>query len=170
MMKSLVEVAVPEGVLTLMRPDPVLDGTSAVSALAVPDESAAYATLKRVRSFESAVSKFVPVMVTDVPATPAVGVNPVMLGARLPVVTTNELELVEEPAGAVTPIAPVVAPAGTLTTNCVVVAPETVAATPLNVTVFWLAVAEKPLPRIVTVLPIAPLAGEKEMTTICAAV
>ena len=74
-------------------------------------------------------------MVTLVPATPIVGVNPVIVGAP-GVPTTNAVLLVADPAGEVTLIGPVVAPAGTEVTIRVAVAEVTVAATPLNVTVF----------------------------------
>ena len=46
----------------------------------------------------------------------------------------------------ITLIGPVVAPAGTVATIEVVVAEATVALTPLNRTVFWLAISLKPLP------------------------
>ena len=53
------------------------------SVVDVPLDTAAYATLNRVRSFDKTVSKLVPVTVTEAPASPAVGVNPVIVGARL---------------------------------------------------------------------------------------
>jgi hypothetical protein len=74
-------------------------------------------------------------MVTLVPATPIVGVNPVIVGAP-GVPTTNAVLLVAVPAGEVTLIGPVVAPAGTEVTIRVAVAEVIVAVTPLNVTVF----------------------------------
>jgi hypothetical protein len=77
----------------------------------------------------------VPLRVTAVPASPDVGVNPVIVGAKL-VVTTYGEALDAEPAGVVTPTAPVVAPVGTVTTSCVVVAVDTVAVVPLNETAF----------------------------------
>lgn len=58
----------------------------------------------------------------------------------------NGLALVAVPEGAVTLIGPVLAPLGTAVTMLVVVDDVTVAAVPLNVTAFWLAVALKPVP------------------------
>ena len=67
-----------------------------------------------------------------------VGVKLVRVGApsEPPVVTVNGPLLVAEPVGVVTAIGPVVAPLGTVTTSWVAVAEDTVAAVPLNVTVF----------------------------------
>ncbi|MFZ0747964.1 MAG: hypothetical protein WAM70_01295, partial [Pyrinomonadaceae bacterium] len=73
-------------------------------------------------------SKFVPVIVTAVPAGPIVGVKPEIEGA--PVVlapTVKEVLLVADPFGEVTAIGPVVAPDGTVTRSWVAVADETVA-------------------------------------------
>jgi hypothetical protein len=56
--------------------------------------------------------KFVPVIVTPVPAGPLVGVKPVIAGPLL--VTVNVPELVAVPAGVVTRTGPVVASAGTV--------------------------------------------------------
>jgi hypothetical protein len=63
------------------------------------------------------VWKFVPVIVTGVPAAPIVGVKLVMVGALLEDVTVNGLPLVAEPDGVVTAIVPVVAPDGTVATS-----------------------------------------------------
>ena len=54
--------------------------------------------------------KFVPLIVTLVPAGPLVGVNPVIVGALVAIVKL--LALVAVPAGVVTLSVPVVAPAG----------------------------------------------------------
>lgn len=87
----------------------------------------------------------VPLIFTVVPATPIVGVKSVIVGdPDSP--TMKELLLEAVPAGEVTAIGPVVAPGGTLVMIFVGVAEVTVAATPLNVTVFWPAVALKPVP------------------------
>jgi hypothetical protein len=100
------------------------------------------------------------VIVTDVPATPVVGEKLVIVGT-FAAATVNDDALVVEPPGAVTPIVPVVADTGTVTTSWVALALDTVADVPLKVTVFWFAVAENPVPEIVTVAPIGPPAGEK---------
>ena len=103
-------------------------------------------------------SKFVPVIVTEVPASPIVGVKSVIVGSpELP--TTNDVLLTALPCGVVIAIGPVVAPTGTDVTILVVVALVTLAATPLKVTLFWLGVALKPVPKIVTVVPIGPPFG-----------
>jgi hypothetical protein len=61
-------------------------------------------------------SKFVPVIVTVLPAVPIAGVKPLMDGAAFGR-TVNEVALTALPAGHVTRIGPVVAPAGTTATN-----------------------------------------------------
>jgi len=62
-------------------------------------------------------SKFVPLIVTDVPATASAGVKLVIVGADTPeVVTVNDEPLVALPDGDVTLIVPVVAPVGTVVT------------------------------------------------------
>src|SRR5215213_11802222 len=94
------------------------------------------------------------------------GVKEVMVGASgLP--TVNGLLLVAEPDGEVTATSPVVAPDGTLVTIRVEVEEMTVAAVPLKVTVFWLAVAIKHVPLIVTSVPVEPPPGVKPMIEIC---
>jgi hypothetical protein len=94
-----------------------------------------------------------------------VGLTLVIVGAP-EVPTTNGEPLVAEPDGVVTDIVPVVAPEGTVVWMVVVVLESTVAATPLNDTVFWLAVALKPIPYRVTPLPTgAPFGVNSTMTT-----
>src|SRR5688572_20332461 len=105
-------------------------------------------------------------MLTDVPTGPIAGENPVMDGAVL-AATEKLFVLTAVPAGAVTAIVPLVDPVGTVTTSCVVDAVETVAAVPLNVTVFWLPVGENPVPEMVTVVPTGPDSGENEMMDTC---
>jgi len=91
------------------------------------------------------VSKFVPLIVRLVPEVPIVGVKLLIVGA-VDAVTVKGPLLVAEPEGVVTAMEPVVAPDGTVVTICVVVAEVIVAATPLNVTVFWLAVVLNDVP------------------------
>src|SRR2546427_7040681 len=91
------------------------------------------------------VSKFVPFTVTAVPVTAVVGVKLVIVGTPLLARTLNDVLLVADPVGVVTPIAPVVALVGTLATSCVAVADVTDAVVPLNVMVFWLGVVLKPV-------------------------
>ena len=148
---------------TEIRPDVPLTGTLVAILVEVAELTAANVVLNLTVSMTGFVSKFVPVIVTAVPAVPIVGVNPVIVGAPVPAVTVNGVLLVAEPPGAVTVIGPVVAPAGTLATICVAVAEVTVPAVPLNVTVFWLAVVLNPVPLMVTEVPTGPLFGVKPM-------
>jgi hypothetical protein len=135
-----------------------LVGTAVVNEVEVPAVRLANPPLNRVLLLASTVSKFVPLIVVDVPATAVVGVKLVIVGA-FDVVTVNADELVADPLGVVTAIVPVVAPAGTETTRLVVVAALTVAAVPLNATVFCAAVELKPMPYSVTTVPIGALFG-----------
>ena len=80
------------------------------------------------------VSKLVPLIETEVPLVPIVGVKLVIVGA-LELTTVKLVALEIDPAGEVTLITPVVAPEGTLVTIFVAVDEVTVAAVPLNVTV-----------------------------------
>src|SRR5262249_47725372 len=80
-------------------------------------------------------SKFVPATLIAVPATPIPGAMLVIVGAPEFCRTVNGSALVEEPAGTLTAINPVVAPAGTETTSVVGLALVTAATVPLNVTV-----------------------------------
>lgn len=139
--------AFPSGVVTETRPDPVAVGTVAAMLVALTVPNTAFEILNDALSFEAVVSKLVPVIVTEVPAGPDVGVKLVIVGApRLLEPTVNEFALVAEPTGLVTLMVPVVAPEGTVTTIRLVLEADTVAGVPLKVTVFWFAVALKPEP------------------------
>ena len=92
------------------------------------------------------MSKLVPLIVSEVPASADAGEKLVIVGARLADNTTYAAGLDALPAGAVTPTRPVVAPVGTVTTNSVAVAVDTVAAVPLNETLLRPGVVENPLP------------------------
>ena len=72
----------------------------------------------------------VPVMATDAPNPPLVGLNPVITG-----VTRNDVALDIGPPGALTAIRPVVAPAGTFTVIDVFDQRVGAPITPLNATV-----------------------------------
>jgi len=150
---------VPREVRTDIGPEGVTLGTVVFKLVVVP-EVTGLMVLLNLRIFpESPASKFVPLTVTVVPGVPMVGVKPVMVGAPVEAVTVKAAALVADPPGAVTPITPVVAPVGTVATIWVVVDEVTLAETPLKVTVFWLGVVLKPVPKIVTVVPIGPLSG-----------
>src|SRR6185437_5350642 len=104
--------------------------------------------------------KPLPVMVTDVPTGPEVGVNEETVGPAC-VVTVNDAVLAPVPAGVVTAIGPVVAPVGTVAVSWVAELTVNVAALPLKVT----AVAPvKPLPVMVTDVPTGPEVGVNEET------
>jgi hypothetical protein len=100
--------------------------------------------------------KFVPVIVTFVPASPNVGVNEVIVGA-VGFETVKMVTLVAVLTGVVTPMAPVVAPAGTVAVICVFESTKnTWAAVVLNVT------ADAPhrlVPVMITEVPTGPLVG-----------
>jgi hypothetical protein len=101
--------------------------------------------------------KFVPVIVTLVPARPLVGVKLVMVGAGT--VTVKLPVEVPVPDGVVTKIGPVVAVEETVAVICVeLLTVKVVAGVPLKAT----AVApEKFVPVIVTIVPAGPLVGVK---------
>jgi hypothetical protein len=100
--------------------------------------------------------KFVPVIVTDVPTEPEVGLTLVMVGPE--VLTVNVMPLLAMPP-TVTTTFPVIAPAGTVTTMLVAVQVVTEAAIPLNFTVLVPCDAPKFDPVIVTVAPATPDVG-----------
>ena len=103
--------------------------------------------------------KFVPVMVTDVPAPPDVGDKEVMVGAG----TTVKLAPLLATPLTVTITLPVTAPAGTGTTMLVALQLVGVAVVPLNVTVLVPWVAPKFVPVIVTDVPTPPDVGERDV-------
>jgi uncharacterized protein YjeT (DUF2065 family) len=100
--------------------------------------------------------KFAPLIVTDAPTNPEVGLRLVMLGAGLVIVKLAPL--LATPT-TVTTTLPVVAPAGTGATMLFALQLVGVAATPLNVTVLVPCVAPKLAPAIVTDAPTNPDAG-----------
>lgn len=146
MKKSAELVAFPTGVVTEMRPEPPC-GALVAMLVVVAEVIVELTILNVLRLLSAVVSKFVPAIVTAVPGIPIVGVNPVTVGAPgLPVVTVNDAALVVEPVGDVIATGPEAAPVGTLVTTRFGLEAVTVAATPLNVTAFWFAVALKPVP------------------------
>jgi hypothetical protein len=98
--------------------------------------------------------KFVPVIVTGVPAVPLVGAKVVIFG------TTVKFTPLLATLATVTTTFPVVAPVGTGTTMPVALQLVGVAAVPLNVTVLVPCVAPKPVPATVTDEPTIPPVGE----------
>ena len=138
-------MAVPFGVVTEIWPEPAT-GVVLLSVVLLAELTTPLIVSKESLLFAAAVSNPDPVTVTGVPGAPIAGLKPVMLGAPGADPTVNEPELVADPAGDVTIIGPVVAPAGTLVTIWLGLDAITVAAVQLNVTVFRLAVALKPVP------------------------
>lgn len=146
--------AVPDGVVTEILPVVAPEGTVTVifveeftvNVVEVPLNFTAVAPVKRV-----------PLMVTEAPADPLVGLNDVIVG---PVVTVKLAELVAVPAGVVTEIFPVVAPVGTVAVILVEESTVNFAAdVPLN---FTPVAPVKFVPLIVTEVPTGPLVGLNE--------
>jgi hypothetical protein len=100
-------------------------------------------------------------MTNGVPGDPMAGAKPVIVGTGVCERTLNGTPLVAVPAGEDTAIDPLVASGGTVTTSSVDDAVSTVAATPLNKTMLAVVVRLNPVPEMLTVVPTAPLGGEK---------
>jgi len=132
-------------VATEIRPDVAAEGTLVAIVVSDAELTTELVMLNFTLLLAGTSSKLAPVMLTAVPAIPIVGENPVMVGAPVGP-TVKFVLLVAEPAGVVTAIGPVVAADGTLVTICVAVDEVTVAAVPLNFTVFWLAAVLNPVP------------------------
>jgi hypothetical protein len=136
MKRSELLTPVPIGVLTVIRPEPPF-GMLDMMLVGTEETTSERSELTFSLLLERTVSKLVPEIVRPVPGTPMVGVNPPIVGAPDAFIeTVKGALLVADPAGVVTTSGPVVAPDGTLVTICVAVAEETVAVTPLKVTVF----------------------------------
>ena len=105
----MVLVAVPSGVVTVIGPLPAPAGT--VVLICVADTTVKVA-LVPLNPTAVAPPRFVPVIVTAVPAAPLAGLKPVIVGAGPG--TVKLLVLVAVPLGVVTVIGPVPAPAGTV--------------------------------------------------------
>jgi hypothetical protein len=157
--KLLELTAVPPGVVTRILPSVAPDGTVAVilvEEFTVNDAE----TLLNVT--ELTLTKFVPLIVTEVPTGPDPGENELIEGAGGEV-TSKLLELVAVPPGVVTRIFPSVAPDGTVAVILVEEFTVNDAETLLKVT----EEVVKPLPLkfvplMVTEVPTGPEDGEKE--------
>jgi hypothetical protein len=144
--------------VTMINPVVAPVGTLVTMVVLVALVSVADVPLKVMVLLARVESNPVPVMVTDVPVEPLVGVKLVMVG------TTEKFDDVDTVSlSTVTLTGPDVAPVGTVVTIVVLVALVTVAVVPLNLTVLLAAVVLKPEPVIVTVSPMVPLDGEKEV-------
>ncbi|HYZ14633.1 MAG TPA: hypothetical protein VFA08_13655 [Actinomycetota bacterium] len=147
---------VPPGVVTLIGPLVAVVGTVAVICVAEFTVNVVAATLLNVT--EVAPVKFVPVMVTDVPTGPDVGVNDVIVGQV--VLATVKVGPESVPSAFVTSTAPVVVP---VPTTAVIDVPESIlndaALVLLNSTSVTLGLL-KFVPVMVTTHPTGPLVGE----------
>jgi hypothetical protein len=157
---KLVElVAIPPGVVTLIRPVVAPLGTFVV--IRVSDDTVNVADVPPPNVTLVAPVKAVPLIVTAVPALPLVGLNDVIRGAGTDdVVTVKADALVALPPGAVTLIGPLVAPLGTVAVICASESTVNVAAVPLNATDV---APVNPPPLNVTDVPLAPLVGVNEL-------
>jgi hypothetical protein len=149
-------VAVPLGVVTRIGPVVAPVGTETVILVPAPFmvKPGAFTLLN-----ETAVApeKLVPLIVTDVPTGPLVGLNDVIVGAPAPV-TVKFVEPVAVPSGLVTAIGPVVAPAGTVAVILCGLSIVNVADVLLKVTIVTSGLS-KLWPWIVTEVPTGPLDG-----------
>ena len=156
--KSVKLVAVPPGVTTLIFP--VVAPLGTVAWIVVSESTVKVADVPLKVTLVVPV-KLVPVIATDVPASPLVGVKDVMLGTAEPE-TVKFVALAAVPPGATTLIFPVVAPLGTVAWICVAESTMNVADVPLKVT---LDAPVKPVPVIMTDVPIGPMTGRNNVTT-----
>ncbi len=131
-------------------------GTAATMLVALQLVGVAPVPLKLTVLVPGDTPKFAPVIVTEVPAGPEVGVRLAMLGAEAETeVTVNPIPLLATPP-TVTTTFPVVAPAGTATTMLVALQLVGIAAAPLKLTVLLPCNAPKFVPVIVTDVPATP--------------
>jgi hypothetical protein len=159
--KLAVLIAMPPGVVTLICPVVAPEGTVAV--ICVEEFTVNVVAGTRLNPTAVVVKpvplKLVPVMATEVPTGPEIGVNELMVGSGA-VITVKFVELIAVPPGVTSLIGPVVAKVGTGATTCVAVLDVIAADTPLNVT------EVAPLrfvPVMVTEVPTGPEIGENNL-------
>src|SRR6266436_6136139 len=133
-------------------------GTSTTTLVALQLVAVAATPLNVTVLVPCVAPKFAPLIVTELPTNPEVGLKLVMLGPGT--VTVKFMPLLTTPP-TVTTTLPVVAPAGTGATMLVALQLVGVAVIPLNVAVLVPCVAPKFAPVIVTDVPISPDAGFK---------
>jgi hypothetical protein len=150
--KFVALVAVPLAVVTVILPVVAPDGTVVTICVAVFDVIVAVVPLNFT---EVAPVRFVPVMVTEVPTGPEVGVNEVIVGTEA-APTVKFVPLSAVPLAVVTLMGPVVAPAGTVVTICVALFDVIVAVVPLN---FTEVAPVRFVPVMVTEVPTGPEVG-----------
>ena len=158
--KLVALVAVPPAVVMEMGPVVAPVGTVAVMCVAL-------VTVKVVAEIplnftDVAPVNPVPVITTDAPIGPLVGVNDVIVGTGA-AVTVKLVALVAVPSAFVTEIVPVVAPAGTVAVTLCGLLIVNVADVPLNFNEVTSGSGPVKLsPLISTVVPTGPLVGVKE--------
>jgi hypothetical protein len=149
----------PAGVVTRILPVAAPAGTVAVTCVAEFTVNGVAATPPKLTAV--APVKFVPVIVTTVPAGPLAGVKLATTGSVEE--TVKFVALSPNPAGVVTRTLPVTAPAGTVAVICVAeFTVMVIAAAPPKLTPV---APVKFVPVIVTTAPAGPLAGVKLATT-----
>src|SRR5262245_44904095 len=136
---------------------PLVAPAGTVAAMLVADQLvvAAVVPLKVTVLVPLVAPKLVPVIVTDAPTAPLVGLRVVIVGVAR---TVNAAPALGTPP-TVTTTLPVVAPAGTAAVMLVADQLVVAAVVPLKVTVLVPWVAPKLVPVIVTAAPTAPLVG-----------
>ena len=155
-MKSVALVAVPLGVVTVMRP--VLAPVGTVVLISVAETTAKLAVVPLKRTLVVPV-KFVPLTVTAVPTGPLAGENEVIVGP-FGAVTVKSVALVAVPFAVVTVMRPVVAPVGTVVLISVAETTVKLAVVPLKRT---LVAPVKFVPLTVTAVATGPLLGLKDV-------
>jgi hypothetical protein len=158
--KFVALVAVPPGVVTLILPVVAPVGTVAVICVAeFTVNEVAVVVLNFTEVVEKPVPlKFVPVILTDVPTGPKVGVNEVIVGTGATTKSVALVAVVLVLKVFVTVILPVVAPVGTVAVIDVAEFNVKVALMLLNLTAV---VQPKFVPVMLTVVPMGPFAGVK---------
>ena len=152
--KLPVDVATPLGVVTLILPVVAPLGTVAVTFVALFTVKEAAVPLN---ATAIAPVKFVPVMLTDVPTCPLVGVKEEMIGVEAEV-TVNVVAEVAVPPAVVTENFPVLAPVGIVEVIRVALLTAKEVAVPLSVT---FVAPVRFVPVRMTVVPTGPFVGER---------
>jgi hypothetical protein len=158
--KSFALVATSPFTSTVITPVVAPTGTlvTMLVAVGVPLMTAA-TPLNFTRLSRAVVLKLVPVIVTDVPTGPDIGLKPEIVGVMGTVTVKSEALIALSPFTS-TVTTPVVAPTGTVVTILVVVGvPVIVATTPLNFTILSDGVVLKFVPVMVTDVPTNPDTG-----------
>jgi hypothetical protein len=160
--KSVRLVPVPPGVVT--ETGPVVARFGTVATISTSELTSNDADLAL--NFTTEVPVYpVPVIVTVVPLGPLEGTKSATVGSG-DGVTTKSTALAPVPSPSVTVTGPVVAVGGTVAVICVLLSTlKDVAGVPLKATSFAGLESAKPVPVIVTDVPVGPVRGRKTTTT-----